>query len=60
MTILGGTVAVMGSKVIGYPSAGALGCVTVAFTAGYGWKQQEDKLTPQQQLLNANVSMFLG
>lgn len=38
----------MGSKTIGYPSAGALGCVTVAFIAGIGWKRQEKKLTPKQ------------
>lgn len=43
MIIFGGTIAVMGSKAIGYPSAGALGCVTVAFVAGIGWKKQELK-----------------
>lgn len=48
LTVLGGTIAVMGSKTIGYPSAGALGCVTVAFIAGIGWKRQEKKLTPKQ------------
>ncbi|XP_030376682.1 sodium/hydrogen exchanger 9B1-like isoform X2 [Scaptodrosophila lebanonensis] len=40
LTFLGGTLSVMGSRVIGYPSAGALGCVSLAFTAGIGWKQE--------------------
>jgi len=48
MTILGGTIAVMGSRVIGFTSAGALGCVMMAFIAGIGWKRQELKMTPQQ------------
>ncbi|KAH8310451.1 hypothetical protein KR044_001417, partial [Drosophila immigrans] len=48
LTILGGTVAVMGSRVIGFTSAGALGCVMMAFIAGIGWKRQELKMTPQQ------------
>ncbi|XP_065372260.1 sodium/hydrogen exchanger 9B2 [Calliphora vicina] len=61
LTVLGGTIAVMGSKAIGYPSAGALGCVTVAFIAGIGWKRQEKKLTPQQLQAyeNANVGKRL-
>ncbi|XP_034485487.1 sodium/hydrogen exchanger 9B2 isoform X2 [Drosophila innubila] len=48
LTILGGTIAVMGSRVIGFTSAGALGCVMMAFIAGIGWKRQEQKMTPQQ------------
>ncbi|XP_068156182.1 sodium/hydrogen exchanger 9B1 isoform X2 [Drosophila tropicalis] len=48
LTILGGTIAVMGSRVIGYTSAGALGCVTTAFIARIGWKREESKLSPQQ------------
>ncbi|XP_060647557.1 sodium/hydrogen exchanger 9B1 isoform X1 [Drosophila nasuta] len=48
LTILGGTIAVMGSRVIGFTSAGALGCVMMAFIAGIGWKRQELKMTPQQ------------
>ncbi|XP_037819232.1 sodium/hydrogen exchanger 9B2 isoform X1 [Lucilia sericata] len=61
LTVLGGTIAVMGSKTIGYPSAGALGCVTVAFIASIGWKRQEKKLTPQQLQAyeNANVGKRL-
>ncbi|XP_046805157.1 sodium/hydrogen exchanger 9B2 isoform X1 [Lucilia cuprina] len=61
LTVLGGTIAVMGSKTIGYPSAGALGCVTVAFIASIGWKRQEKKLTPQQLQTyeNANVGKRL-
>ena len=56
LTILGGAIAVMGSKAIGYPSAGALGCVTVSFIAGIGWKRQMEKLTPQQLQAYENVS----
>ncbi|KAH8358860.1 hypothetical protein KR093_002959, partial [Drosophila rubida] len=48
LTVLGGTVAVMGSRVIGFTSAGALGCVMMAFIAGIGWKREELKMTPQQ------------
>ncbi|XP_017145172.2 sodium/hydrogen exchanger 9B2 isoform X2 [Drosophila miranda] len=48
LTILGGTIAVMGSRVIGYTSAGALGCVTTAFIARIGWRREESKLTPHQ------------
>lgn len=57
LTVLGGTIAVMGSKTIGYPSAGALGCVTVAFIAGIGWKRQEKKLTPKQLQAYETVSL---
>lgn len=62
LTILGGTIAAMGSRAIGYPSAGALGCMTIAFFAGIGWKRQQRQLTAQQrqrQLENENVSFFL-
>ncbi|XP_032289350.1 sodium/hydrogen exchanger 9B1 isoform X2 [Drosophila virilis] len=48
LTILGGSIAVMGSRIIGYTSAGALGCVMLAFIAGIGWKREELKLTPYQ------------
>ncbi|XP_017487622.1 PREDICTED: mitochondrial sodium/hydrogen exchanger 9B2-like, partial [Rhagoletis zephyria] len=60
LTILGGTVSVMGSRAIGYPSAGALGCMTIAFFAGIGWKSQQQRLTAQQrqrQLENENSSV---
>lgn len=33
MMLLGGLFSVMASKFIGYPSAGALGCITIAFVA---------------------------
>ncbi|XP_053947040.1 sodium/hydrogen exchanger 9B2 isoform X1 [Anastrepha ludens] len=49
LTILGGTISVMGSRAIGYPSAGALGCMTIAFFAGIGWKRQQRQLTAQQR-----------
>uniref|UniRef100_A0A6P4FY43 Mitochondrial sodium/hydrogen exchanger 9B2 isoform X1 n=2 Tax=Drosophila rhopaloa TaxID=1041015 RepID=A0A6P4FY43_DRORH len=48
LTVLGGTIAVMGSRVIGYTSAGALGCVTTAFIARIGWRREESRLTAQQ------------
>ncbi|KMZ05222.1 sodium/hydrogen exchanger 9B2 isoform X1 [Drosophila simulans] len=48
LIILGGTIAVMGSRVIGYTSAGALGCVTTAFIARIGWRREEARLTAQQ------------
>ncbi|EDV94686.1 GH18256 [Drosophila grimshawi] len=48
LTILGGTIAVMGSRIIGYTSAGALGCVMMAFIAGIGWKREELRMSPQQ------------
>ncbi|KAH8284322.1 hypothetical protein KR018_003924 [Drosophila ironensis] len=48
LTILGGTIAVMGSRVIGYTSAGALGCVTMAFIARIGWRREESKLAPEE------------
>uniref|UniRef100_W8B8J4 Mitochondrial sodium/hydrogen exchanger 9B2 n=2 Tax=Ceratitis capitata TaxID=7213 RepID=W8B8J4_CERCA len=60
LTVLGGTISVMGSRTIGYPSAGALGCMTIAFFAGIGWKGQQQHLTPQQlqrQLENENSSV---
>ncbi|XP_055524834.1 sodium/hydrogen exchanger 9B2 isoform X2 [Wyeomyia smithii] len=40
MTICAGALSVVGSKLIGYPSAGALGCIMTAFVAGTGWKKQ--------------------
>ncbi|XP_055624670.1 sodium/hydrogen exchanger 9B2-like [Toxorhynchites rutilus septentrionalis] len=42
MTILAGTLSVVGSKLIGYPSAGALGCIVTSFVAGTGWKKRID------------------
>ncbi|KAH8416667.1 hypothetical protein KR222_005024, partial [Zaprionus bogoriensis] len=62
LTILGGAIAVMGSRAIGYTSAGALGCVMMAFIAGIGWKREELKLTPQQlqayQVVRASAKTF--
>ncbi|XP_023176845.2 sodium/hydrogen exchanger 9B1 isoform X2 [Drosophila hydei] len=48
LTMLGGTIAVMGSRIIGYTSAGALGCVMLACIGGIGWKREALKMTPQQ------------
>lgn len=42
LIILMGTLSVVGSKAIKYPSAGALGCITTAFIATEGWKKQKD------------------
>ncbi|XP_037956938.1 sodium/hydrogen exchanger 9B1-like isoform X1 [Teleopsis dalmanni] len=57
LTVLGGCISVMGSKAIGYPSAGALGCVTVAFIANIGWKQDQRKMTPEQLQENENCNV---
>uniref|UniRef100_A0AAG5CRN3 Cation/H+ exchanger transmembrane domain-containing protein n=1 Tax=Anopheles atroparvus TaxID=41427 RepID=A0AAG5CRN3_ANOAO len=40
MTALAGTLSVVGSKMAGYPSAGALGCIVTAFVAGTGWRKR--------------------
>ncbi|XP_030371431.1 sodium/hydrogen exchanger 9B1 isoform X2 [Scaptodrosophila lebanonensis] len=57
LTILGGTIAVMGSRAIGYTSAGALGCVSMVFIANIGWKREEHKWTPHQALVNKTDSV---
>lgn len=36
--VCGGLLSVFGSDLAGFPGAGALGCLTVAFLAGHGWK----------------------
>lgn len=38
LTFVAGLVSVLGSKYLGFPSAGALGCMTLAFILGNGWK----------------------
>ncbi|KAG4068619.1 hypothetical protein HA402_002310 [Bradysia odoriphaga] len=40
MMLLGGLFSVMASKFIGYPSAGLLGCITIAFVARICWKRR--------------------
>jgi len=40
MLLVGGCVAVFGSIKVGYPGAGALAAVVMAFVAGLGWKKQ--------------------
>ncbi|XP_055645038.1 sodium/hydrogen exchanger 9B2-like [Toxorhynchites rutilus septentrionalis] len=42
MAVLAGTLSIVGSKLIGYPSAGVLGCVLTTFVAGIGWKKRPD------------------
>lgn len=39
LVVCAGTLSVMGSKYIGYPSAGALGCTIVAIVIGMRWKR---------------------
>jgi hypothetical protein len=41
LIFLSGTLSVVGSKAIGFPSAGALGCIMVALVAGTGWREQK-------------------
>jgi len=53
MIVLIGTLSVIGSKAIKYPSAGALGCITTAFIASEGWKKQGGEYE------NNEVSMYL-
>ncbi|XP_067630189.1 sodium/hydrogen exchanger 9B2 [Eurosta solidaginis] len=60
LTILGGTISVMGSRFIGYPSAGALGCMTSTFFASIGWKRQQRQgkaQQPQRQLEYENSTV---
>lgn len=38
LTICGGLFVVCGSKAIGFPAAGALGCAVLALTANASWK----------------------
>lgn len=54
--VLCGTLAVMGSKYLEYPSAGALGCIAVSFTAGTGWRKQKAK----DATFNCDVEMYLN
>lgn len=37
--VLGGLLSVLGSRAIGFPSAGALGCVILACTCGRSWQK---------------------
>lgn len=45
----------MGSKYLGYPSAGALGCITASFTAGTGWRRHKEK----DASFKCDVEMYL-
>lgn len=61
MMLLGGTFSVTASKFIGYPSAGALGCITIAFVAGVGWKHRtgiENVGGKQTKNFNINTYFF--
>lgn len=54
--VLCGTLAVMGSKYLGFPSAGALGCITASFTAGTGWRRRKAK----DATFNCDVELYLN
>lgn len=45
----------MGSRYLGYTSAGALGCITASFTAGTGWRQRKAK----NASFKCDVEMYL-
>lgn len=55
MIILCGTLAVMGSKYLEYPSAGVLGCITASFVAGTGWRHHK----AQNPSFNSRVDVYL-
>lgn len=55
MIVLCGTLAVMGSKYLQYPSAGALGCITASFVAGTGWRHRK----AQNPSFNSRVDVYL-
>lgn len=38
----GGIFSILGSKTMGYPSAGALGCMMISCVAGTHWKKEND------------------
>lgn len=53
LTFAAGLVSVLGSKYLGYNCAGALGCMTLAFIIGNGFKEHaevSDKLIPWNKL----------
>jgi solute carrier family 9B (sodium/hydrogen exchanger), member 1/2 len=54
--VLCGTLSVMGSKYLEFPSAGALGCITASFTAGTGWRRRKAK----NAAFNCDVEMYLN
>lgn len=58
MMLLGGFFSVLGSKFIGYPSAGALGCITIAFVAGIGWRRRA-KAAGATDIAAANVNAII-
>lgn len=54
--VLCGTLSVMGSKYLDFKPAGALGCITAAFTAGTGWKNRKAK----DASFNSDVELYLN
>jgi hypothetical protein len=46
----------MGSKYLGFPSAGSLGCIVASVTAGTGWTRMKNK----NASFNCSVEMYLN
>uniref|UniRef100_A0A8D8B9Q4 Mitochondrial sodium/hydrogen exchanger 9B2 n=2 Tax=Culex pipiens TaxID=7175 RepID=A0A8D8B9Q4_CULPI len=53
MVAAAGTLAIVGSRTIGYPSAGNVGCISTAFVASALWKRRADFATSE-------VSLYTG
>lgn len=49
--VSGGLLAVFGSDLASVPGAGALGCLTLAFIAGYGWKDSKKSVAETMNYL---------
>ncbi|XP_049534078.1 sodium/hydrogen exchanger 9B2 isoform X2 [Anopheles darlingi] len=60
MTTLAGALSVVGSKAVGYPTAGALGCIVTAFVAGTGWRKRPPAMAATAATERDNeVSVYL-
>ncbi|CAL4065695.1 unnamed protein product, partial [Meganyctiphanes norvegica] len=55
-----GLVAIFGSEMVGFAGAGALGCLSMAFIAGIGWRRQGmlDDKNPTNDMLNSVWEIF--
>lgn len=58
LTICGGLFVVCGSKAIGFPAAGALGCAVLSVTANASWKSS-NQVTEVRNLFNCAVIRLL-
>lgn len=56
LVLLGGTISVVGSKYIEYPTAGALGCVTVAFFVRLGLHRK--KMDRESSVLSSRLDLL--